>query len=238
MPDVIAVLLLVCSVAAQTDAPAFEVASIKPNRSASGNTSVNTSKGRIVMENVSLKQLIEQAYKVRDFSLTGPSWLESEHFDISAKIPEGSKHELVPAMLQALLIERFKLSVHREPKTLTGFALVPAKSGAKVERAAEGGHAGVGTSINNGHGKMTLTGSTMSTFADNLSLQLNQPVQDITGLTGMFDLTLTWGQDTAIDSGPTIFTAVQEQLGLQLRAQKVTIDIVIVDSIEKVPTEN
>ncbi len=120
---VLLTLLAAATSQAQTDSPAFEVASIKPNRSASGHSSSHGSKGQIVMENVSLKQLIERAWDVRDFSISGPGWLDAEHFDIMAKIPPGSTKEQLLPMLRSLLEHRFKVAVHFETKKLSGYAL-------------------------------------------------------------------------------------------------------------------
>ena len=232
--------IAMCSACAQSP-PAFEVASIKPNHSGSGRSSTNGTKGQLRMENLSLKRLIQRAYDVRDFSLSGPDWLDTEHFDILAKPPEGAPPEKFTLMLQTLLTERFKLAVHREKKTMAGYALVVAKKGAKLEAAEET----KSSSTNTSRGRLEARGVSMSTLADALAHQVDRPVEDLTGLTGSYNFKLEWTPDAAASEkssdvalGPTLFTALQEQLGLQLRAQKVTIEVLVVDSAERVPTEN
>jgi uncharacterized protein (TIGR03435 family) len=234
-------ILALCGVSAQTDQPAFEVASVRPNHSGSGNSSTNASKGRITIENESLKQLIERAYNVRDFSFSGPAWLDTERFDIAAKPPEGTPPSQILPMLQTLLVERFQLAVHRKQEKKSGYALILAKPDTKLEQAP----AGQSSSTSSGRGTMKAAATTMAYFADMLSRELNQPVQDKTGLTGAYNLKLDWSPDPAtsdtakdLPSGPSLFTALQEQLGLKLRPQKVEVEVLVVDSAQKVPAEN
>jgi uncharacterized protein (TIGR03435 family) len=238
---VVALLFGINMAHAQTEPPAFEVASIKPNRSVSGNSSTHTSKGQLNMENHSLKRLIERAYSVRDFSFSGPGWLDTERFDIVAKPPAGTPPEQFLPMLQTLLKERFKVAVHREKKTVAGYALVQTKRDLKLEAADDTGT----SSTSMGRGRMEAKTISMAKLADMLGRQLDQPVEDMTELTGNYNLKLEWTPDEGptekgaeIPAGPTLFTALQEQLGLQLRAQKVTIDVLVVDRAEKQPTEN
>jgi uncharacterized protein (TIGR03435 family) len=235
------VLLAATTGYAQTEAPEFEVASIKPNHSGSGNSGTTFTQGHIAIENRSLKSLIEEAYDVRDFSFSGPGWLDAERFDIMAKPPDGTPSNQYSLMLQTLLTERFKVAVHRETKTMAGYALILTKTGPKLEPADDP----KSTSTTTGRGTMRATAVSMSSFADMLGRQMNQPVQDSTGLTGIYKLKLEWtpddspsGAKTDLPSGPGIFTALQEQLGLKLRAQKIQIEMVVVDSAEKTPTEN
>jgi len=233
--------IALCAASAQTDPPAFEVASVKPNHSGSGNSSTNATKGRITIENQSLKQLIERAYNVRDFSFSGPAWLDTERFDIAAKPPDGTPPSQFLPMLQNLLVERFQLVVHRKQETRSGYALMLAKADAKLEKAPDGQP----SSTSSGRGTMKATATSMVYFAGMLARELNQPVQDMTGLTGTYNLKLDWSpdpspSDTAKDlpSGPSLFTALQEQLGLKLRPQKVEVEVLVVDSAQRVPTEN
>src|SRR5258708_1908465 len=116
--NTIALVLLGASALGGQSSPAFEVASIKPNKSGTGSSSTHTSSGQIVMENVSLKAWIEWAYHLKDYSLSGPEWLDSVSFDVIAKPPAGTPHDQYPVMLQALLVERFKLAFHHESKML------------------------------------------------------------------------------------------------------------------------
>src|SRR5271169_3033861 len=112
----------------------FEVASIKPNRSGGGPSSIRGSAGRISMENVSLKKVTLWAYGIpddREYALVGPDWLTTEHFDVQATFPSDTSEQQARAMTQALLAERFKLALHRETRQLPVYALVVAKNGPK-----------------------------------------------------------------------------------------------------------
>jgi uncharacterized protein (TIGR03435 family) len=124
---------------AQEARPAYEAASVKPNASGGGNSSSKGSKGQIVFTNLTLKRLIERAYNVKSFQVTGPDWMDNIRFDIVAKYPPDTKDDDGSAMLRSLLEERFKLGVHRESKDMPGYALVVAKRGFKLQPAEPGG---------------------------------------------------------------------------------------------------
>src|SRR5882724_13063214 len=100
---------------------AFEVASVKPNTSGDNRSSTNTSRSGLTMRNVPLKQIIERAYQVKDYSLSGPDWLSTTKFDITAKPPSGTPEDQFRQMLQSLLADRFKMTVHRDSKTLSAY---------------------------------------------------------------------------------------------------------------------
>jgi len=244
----LSLMILTSCACAQTAAPAplaFEVAAIKPNTSGERGTSEHSDNGVILMTNVSLKQLVQRAYDVRDFSFVGPDWLVTTHFDITAKPPAGFVYrEQMRPMLQALLAERFKLVVHRESKTVAGYALVRGKGDIKFQQVETGNG---GTSSNSQRGKFDGTRMTLAGFADYLQRQLNEPVVDKTELKGIFHIQLEYsptqtqaGPDNPPpdSDGPSIYTALQEQLGLRLVSQKVPVETVVVDYIEKTPTEN
>lgn len=214
----------------------FEVATVKPNKSGSNNSHSSTTDHGITAENVSLKQLIERVYDVAEYSLSGPVWLGDDKFDIAAKQPDGAPRAQMRLMLQSLLAERFGLVVHRESKLVSGYALMAGKKTPTLhEKPAD-----TGTNTNTGRGTIKGTNVSMLDLAGLLSRQLDQPVQDQTGLSGVFDLSLEWSPDQtqADDRASSLFTAIQEQLGLKLQAQKVTLDVLVVDHIERVPTEN
>jgi uncharacterized protein (TIGR03435 family) len=217
----------------------FEVISVKPNTSGSYNSHTSTATAGITAENVSLQQLIERAYDVADYSISGPAWLGDDKFDIAAKQPAGTPKGQMRLMLQSLLAERFGLVVHRESKSLPGYALVVGKK----PPALHAKPADTGTNTNTTRGKIKGTNVSMADLAGLLSRQLEQPVQDQTGLQGVVDLSLEWAPDPGQTDGPanvasSIFTAVQEQMGLKLQAQKITLDVLVVDHVERVPTEN
>jgi uncharacterized protein (TIGR03435 family) len=234
------------------DRPAFEVASIKPNVSGDGHSSTHVSNGEVIARNVSLKNCVKMAFHVDDSRLRGPDWLSSVRFDIVAKPPVGSSHDQYRAMMLALLEDRFKLAFHRESKPLAAFALVVAKSGPKLKKGEHDG-----SHLNTDNNKLDAQGVPMNQFADYLSNRLDRPVVDKTNLEGSYDFKLEWSaedyrppappdgtnlaQPRSIKeaaAGPSFFTAIQEQLGLKLESAKLPIDIVVVDHVEKVPTEN
>jgi uncharacterized protein (TIGR03435 family) len=138
-------------------------------------------------------------------------------------------------MMQALLKERFGLAVHHESKSLPGYALVVAKNGFKLNAVEDaGGHHSSG-----GHGRLSAQRMSMERLADHLARQLNQPVSDMTDIRGVFNIELSYKEsDNQDDSEPSIFTAIQEQLGLRLEARKVPVDVVVVDHVERIPAEN
>ncbi len=228
--------------------PAFEVASLKPDKSGTGVDRIKRSGGGLIIENVSLKRLIGMAYGVaegRDYLFKGPDWIDSENFDISARFPAETPDSQMLLMLQRLLDERFRLKLHREPREFSVYALVVDKRGPKVRPSAtqgapyrfsaRGGHA-VGISVS------------MAQFADRLSredFQIGRRVVDSTGLPGTFDLTLDWrpegeGPESPANAAdrPSIFSALTEQLGLKLEPRKASLDVLIVDAVLRTPVEN
>jgi uncharacterized protein (TIGR03435 family) len=205
----------------------FEVASVKPNTSGPEHASTDVDGNRLQMTNRTLQQIIMWAYDLSADQLSGPSWLETERFDIVAKTASGSPE---PIMMQALLADRFKLAAHTDTKEFQVYALIVAKNGPKMKKAAPGGD----DDMNSKPGHATARSVTMDHLAAFLSrprMGLGRPVLDKTGLEGAFDFTLDWTPET-------IFTALEEQLGLKLESQKAPIEVLIVDHIEKIPTEN
>jgi uncharacterized protein (TIGR03435 family) len=311
----IALLTLTASFAfGQSNRLEFEVASIKPAtppNPMAGKMAIRigmrVDAGRMEYTFGSLRDLIRTAFRVKDYQIQGPEWLNDSRFDIVAKLPDGASTDQAPEMLQALLADRFKLRLHHETKEHAVYALVPGKNGPKLtasdpddkndqftfqapggpKAAAEsravtswsvggaGSDAGpkpaaaggmsmqmgpAGVSMN--AKKMTLTG-----FADMLSRFVDKPVVNMTEIPGIYDFTLEMGTDqlmqmkgavvrlgaavgdaahgpssgpadAASDSGGgTIFQSVQKY-GLKLDSRKAPMDTLVVDRIEKTPTEN
>jgi uncharacterized protein (TIGR03435 family) len=216
-------------------APQFEVASIKPSApGARGPTIYNPTRERFAVTSITAKALIAYAYDVREFQISGgPGWLGSEEYDIVAK-PDGDvRGDRVLAMARALLAERFHLSLHRESKEMPVLALVVAKGGSKLRAAT-----GSGPEVRGGRGRFEARNVTMGMFAAQLAgRMLDRPVLDRTGIAGEFDITLEWAFDQGADNGPSIATALQEQLGLKLEAQKGAVDVLVVDHVER-PSAN
>jgi uncharacterized protein (TIGR03435 family) len=238
-------LLLVCAalggLAAQ-ELPSFEVAAIKPNRS--GSMAVNMRQrpgGGVILTNGSLRMMIQQAYDLRPFQVVGgPSWLDTDRFDVEAKAP-GANQEQARLMMRRLLAERFKLTAHLETRDVPVYTLVVAKGGPKLAPSH-----GDTTEIN---GTPAAGDSTvaykfqkvpMQMLARTLARTLQRQVSDSTGLTGEYDFTLRWTPDQNVvdEPGPSIFTALQEQLGLKLEARKGPVEVLVIDHVERTPTEN
>jgi uncharacterized protein (TIGR03435 family) len=249
----------------------FEVASIKPAPPPTDGrlmVRMSSDNGRINFSNVSVMNLLTAAYKVKEHQISGPSWLNSERFDVTATFPAGATKEDVPAMLQALLSDRFKLKVHTESKTMPSYALVVAKGGHKMKPAEAEGRLKM---MFGPKGREMSGTANMEVLADRLSSALDRPVVDMTELKGNFDIDLQWsGGDGpggmrgihgpaggpgpggpgpgpgAADpknhdenaDAPSIYTALQSKLGLKLEPKKAPADMYIVDNIEKVPTDN
>jgi len=227
----------------------FEVASIKPAAPGeSGMMSRMTTSpgGRFTVEGYTVKALIQQAYDVKDFQITGgPGWVNSERYDIIAKAETSAKPEQIKLMLQSLLAERFKLVIHRDTKELPVYALVVAKNGPKLHQADPETQAAKGGGWGVGGGRITGRSLPVSTFAKLLSEQLERTVVDRTGLTGIFDFKLEWTPDRAAaglspdspsvpaELGPSLFTALQEQLGLKLESTKGPVEVLVIDRVEK-----
>jgi len=223
---------------------AFEVASVKLDSSETGVDRIKISKGSLIIQNVSFRRLINMAYGIpdgREYLLSGPDWLDSENFDISAKYASEIPDADVLPMLQRLLGERFNLALHHETRQISGYAMVIGKNGPKLRPAASARPFANFRALS-GHAEGTCV--SMPDLADRLSrapFQLDRPVVDFTGLTGRFDLTLDWSpidKQAENASGPSIFSAIEEQLGLRLEARKLPLEVLIVDHADRVPAAN
>jgi uncharacterized protein (TIGR03435 family) len=233
--------------------PAFEVASVRPNRSGErGERRSFPAGGGFTATSASLKYLLKAAYRVEDFQISGaPGWFDSDRFDIEAKAAGDPPRAQVLSMLQSLLADRFKLALHRETRELPVYDLVVAKSGPKFKERSCVGQPGPdnpcgGFTVSLVRGE--LMGRVVPTreFAEALTTLLNRTVLDKTALTGNYDFDLHWTPDGSTihgpgdpdapppdPNGPSIFTAVQEQLGLELKSAKGPVEMLVIDSAEK-----
>jgi uncharacterized protein (TIGR03435 family) len=225
--------------------PAFEAAFIKANTTGSGGSSSNGTKGQVVMVNQPLRRLVERAYDVKPFQVTGPEFMENVRFDVTAKYPPDTKREDRSAMLRTMLEDRFKLATHRERKEMSGYALVAAKGGLKLKPVDTDKGAGTDSSSSNSLVTLKMTAVSMKEVADYLAGRLGSAVVDGTGADGVYTFEMRWTLDDqlsgAVDRGAAEFAAIQDAisaLGLHLQAQKVPVEIVVVDHVERVPTEN
>jgi uncharacterized protein (TIGR03435 family) len=225
--------------------PAFEVASIQPS-SPSGDGELTgqmiRDPDRINYTRVTLQYLLAQAYRIKNFQISGPGWLDSDRFDVAAKLPRQASPDQIPAMLQALLAERFKLAFHRESKSLNAYVLLIGKGAPKL-KAIDAEIGGVHTTI--GATRRHLSGKvTMAYFAGLLSNLLDRPVVDMTELTGVYDLDLEWSVDDApertvqANDPPSLFTVLQEKFGLRLESRQAPVDVYLIDHVDRVPTPN
>lgn len=265
MKPVLLAAVVVVGAVAGVPAQVFEVASVKPNKS--GDTAVRfrlQPGGRLNALNVTMRDLIQFAYVVQPFQIEGgPSWLDSDRFDVMAKV-EGEIPPLPPGqlgpvqlMMQNLLAERFKLKVHREMKVAPAYALVLARAdnqlgkqiqpsnvdcvavvkammaGGRGGPAAEPGGAPQCRLSTGGPGSVTARDVSIPQLAQLLSVQLQRQVLDQTGLSGPFTFDLSFATDQTNDADrPSLFTALQEQLGLKLESQRAPLEMLVIDSIE------
>lgn len=247
------VTFLVAALAAQAYAAgplAFDVASVKISKapdavvmmrggmmdSASGKYRVPSVGGNVNIGNWTLGGCIAAAWDLGAGQLSGPAWLNSDRYDIVAKTSPQATQADLRIMLQSLLAERFKLATHREAKELPVYALVAAKGGPKLRASVGDQHLPV---IFAPPARLIGQGSTMEALALALSRPAGRKVLDETGITGTFDFSLSYSVDeAATDAGPSIFTALQEQLGLRLEPQKSLVEVLVVDHAERIPTAN
>jgi uncharacterized protein (TIGR03435 family) len=240
----------------------YDVASIKPSKAPEGSTLLFRP-GAFTAKGMTLKSLIKEAYGIEDDQISGaPKWVGSQTYDIEAKVDGADAATLdkltddqFKLMFQSFLRDRFQLKVHRETKELPVLALVVAKGGPKLQQAKPGdtypdglkgpdgkpaGHAGM---MMWGRGRLTGQGIPIGNLVPPLTQELGRIVQDKTGLTGKYDIELRWTTDdaapdsrSASDSpGPSIFTAMQEQLGLKLESQKAPVEVLLIDHVEQPP---
>ncbi|HWF07910.1 MAG TPA: TIGR03435 family protein [Bryobacteraceae bacterium] len=245
--SILAVFMFAVTLPAQ---PAFDVATLKPSPPPEGDLiNINIGRvanGRVTFANASLSDCLKFAYGiVSDDQLAGPDWIKSKsvRFDIVAQTAPDTPLEQIQTMLQALLAQRLKLALHHEQKEMTYLALIPGKKGPKMQLAKEGG-----APFPNGisaAGHIASNQMTTARLATLLSRFERSIVIDETGLKGPFEIHLDWavepqGVQTTAEppAGPSVFTAVEEQLGLRLESRKGPLDVLVVDHAEKIPADN
>jgi uncharacterized protein (TIGR03435 family) len=273
MWNMVSIVTLICLVGlARVQAQSFDVASIKPTGQDSPAMRMALQPGgRFVANNVSTKVLIKMAYGLfppwpgpntpvaRQIGMGLPTtymvdeneisgglkWMDTDRFDISAKAEDEASPEQILLMLRSLLSERFQLKIHHETRDVPVYVLTVVKNGSKLRSIPDDGTGEGGINIGRGpEGATIRTKKThLATLNKALYDALGRPVLDKTGITGFFDITLTWtpeagerfftGAPTSDNPAPSIFTAIQEQLGLRLEAQKGPGDVIVIDSAEK-----
>jgi uncharacterized protein (TIGR03435 family) len=278
-----------CVYGQTADAPSFEVASVKPALAPAAGIMCSGGPGTSdpgiwKCSFVPLGFLITQAYGFQPYQFSPVDRCCQARFDITAKVPAGTTKEQFQLMLQNLLAERFKLTLHHEQKEMPVYELTVGKNGLKMKESAPGaapaaedpwaapqytmGKDGYpvfppgrgGLAGGNGFYRWKGFNVTMGDLAKTLSFHLGPPVVDATGLKGNYDIDMYWVKDikeiseslaargllspedvaavAGADSGPSLQRAIQDQLGLKLESKRGPGDIVVIDHVEKVPTEN
>jgi uncharacterized protein (TIGR03435 family) len=244
--------ILALALAITTHAQVSFVASIKANNSvdARGLSEFGPG-GRFTATAITVRNLIRNAYRTQDYQLAGaPAWFSTKRYDIEAKADD-TPPPSQQALLRALLADRFKLAVHNETREMPTFSLVLAKAGGKpgsqltksdfdCAAYAASSHplpGGVGTppcAANSRTGAFSGKAIPLSQLAVSLAFFTGRPTVDKTGLAGRYDVELTWASDP---DAPSIFTALQEQLGLKLISDKGPVEVLVVDRAEE-PSAN
>jgi uncharacterized protein (TIGR03435 family) len=241
----------------------FEVASVRVSKLTQNGAERVLRSGMVDLQGLTLKELITAAYDIDDERLVGvPKWMETDRFDVAAKTQPGVPFDALIVMLQKLLEERFKLAVHREDQPVSVFALTPGKRGAKLKESSGRDRSECKLSVGDAGRTYTCTNTTMAQFVTRVRQVAGgylgaHPVVDLTGLTGPYDFALTWapvgrfnargGGDAAPSAGATaadptgdltVFEAVDKYLGLKLAEQKHPMSVVVIDHVDRTPSEN
>lgn len=232
--------------AALASAQTFAAASIKPSAASvqfehDGKTVATP--GNLNMRDVTVAACIRFAYGVQDSQISGPAWIESDHFDIIAKADSPVAEDQLKLMMRALLADRFQLSFHRQNKELSAYALTVAKGGVKMKESA----AETVLSRENSAVGTVARGMTMKEWADFISQPMQTPVVDLTGLPGKYDFTLDFTpylpggekvMNVAYDNANGILiAAMQGELGLKMESKKENLEVLVIDRVEQ-PSAN
>jgi uncharacterized protein (TIGR03435 family) len=223
---------------ASAQGQSFEAATIRPAAPASGGGRATASGDRIAYSNTTLLNVLVRAYGLTFAGqVLGPSWIFTERYDIAAKAPDGTPKDQIPLMLQNLLVERFKLTLHHETKDLPVYDLVIGKGQLKLKKSGESAVKNDWAIEGEHRSAKSMNLATLATYLT-LMFGARTPVQDKTGLEGyydfLFDLTK---EETARDSAPSIFSVVDD-LGLYLESRKAPFDVLVIDSGNWQPAEN
>jgi uncharacterized protein (TIGR03435 family) len=229
----------------------FEVAVIKVNPTASGGMRHAVSPGGLTMTNVSLGYCIRWAYNVQDYEIIAPDWTRFEiRYFIAAKAGEPVPEDQLKLMLQQLLAERFKLTLHHEKRELPAYALVLAKGGIRMHRSASEGESTFKPAGPYAYAAKNIPITRLLQFLGPPA-GASRPVVDRTGLEGAFDFTLdlgrylldetgrpTFDSSGRVDYEPALMRGLSEQLGLKLEPIKSPFDVLVIDHVEKTPSQN
>jgi uncharacterized protein (TIGR03435 family) len=218
----------------------------------------STDPGLFVCTRANVTNFIQYAFHLLPYQLAIQWYPDDPTYEIAAKVPPGTTKEEFHVMLQNLVIDRFKLTFHYAKKEMPVRYLVVAKGGLKMKKSPPepantevlaDSATGPGKSstparspysmtLKNGHSTWTAKGATMGGIVSMLAAHLREPITDGTGLTGKYDLTLSWVAENSAETGPLLVDAIEEQLGLRLERRKGLADVFIIDHLEKAPVEN
>jgi uncharacterized protein (TIGR03435 family) len=223
----------------------FEVASIRKAGASGSDSSVQSDPAILSLRSFSLQRLLLGAYTLKPYQLIGPKWMDSDRFDVFARFPPQANRDRIPAMLRKLIVERFGIQSHEEKRMLPGFNLAQDGKTLKLRPPV--------TESNSlsryTPGRLELLGMTMTQLADQLTGLVGRPVFDRTGLTGSYSGVVKWSDsmtplaaddsDSGLSgSGPEFSTALKEQLGLRLASAKVAVTVLVIDRVNRQPSEN
>jgi uncharacterized protein (TIGR03435 family) len=247
------ILSSVAAAQAPVKLPEFEVSDVQVSKSADPRPGKGRMLpgGRLELPNQTIKNMMVAAFSVQEDMITGgPSWLDSDRFDVVAKAPNGAPRETLFLMLQSLLADRFKLAIHREDKPMPVYALVVGKNGPKLQKASGGEMTCEWKMPGNGRVQRECKNITMQQLAVDLPkwgmARVDLPVVDLTEIPGTWDLTLEWstpsgdgkGEASSAElAGTTVFDAMS-QVGLKLESRKRPMPVIVVDHAERIPTAN
>lgn len=228
-------------------ASAFEVASVKPNPDMGppGDIPVNAdrSPGHFAMRDKPLRFIVEWAYDLKDYQIVGPQWIQSDQrYDISATAPGPAPDDQMRPMLRELLAERFQMKSHFEKRELGVYALVKGKGEPKLKKADPNSAQNFGSLAK---GKLHFPNAPLSRLTLLLTRRMDRPALDLTGFSGNFDYMVDLSglgyrnNSSGYDGeGPSVFQAIQDDLGLKLEPGNHLVDVLVLDSVNKVPTRN
>jgi len=231
----------------QAQPPAFEVATVKSGGPVEGDLIyINTGKilnGVVTLANATLSDCLKFAYSLTtDDQIVGPDWIKQKQvrFEVTAKAAPDTPDDQLRLMLQSLLRERFQMTLHSEMREMAHYELTVGKNGPKLKESTVGPGEATGAARLDGIRSNRMQ---MNRLAALLSRMTRMPVLDKTGLTGFYQFDLRYANEvsqtpTENPAGPSVFTAVQQQLGLKLESRKGPVEVLVVDHAEKIPVEN
>ncbi|MEO8591779.1 MAG: TIGR03435 family protein [Candidatus Solibacter sp.] len=248
-------LILLTATAALAQTPetpvAFDAVSVKPASAPGGRggmrlPEIKATPGMVVARLSSLRSCIAWAYNVLDQQVSGPDWMDQQRFDITGKAAGPADEATLRVMMQAMLLDRFKLAFHRQNKEVQAYVLTVGKNGPKFKESKTEGE--MNLEPNQSQMSVSVQHAPLSQLTSLMSQMLRGPVVDNTGLTGRYDINVNLGKwisdaasrgpELANDPSALLVPILAEEFGLKLESKKMPLDLLVIDHIEKTPTEN